>query len=188
MGLNTFYTWVIHLMIIIAIISMFYINLSLVFKVKSTGVMILRALAFSGGVLIFIGSYATGVDMPGLVLDSTTFGGVIGHQFFQYIMPALIGSFTSWILIRLMLNKTHSKKIIYLYIMTSTFIIMIFSHMYIEGGFKIQESESLNSTLKTNLSFVIGMIISILVQMNPDDISENSSSNGNDEPSWKDKV
>jgi len=151
-------------------------------------------LAFAGGILIFLGGRTSGTDIPTLIFNSLNIAPILNSNIIQNLTATVVGAFVAWLLILMVKKSKELKKLIYLFIMTSTFIIMTFSDMYLSSQFINSGNEE--STLKVNLFFIIGLIISLLFQVDTKKLSDSPSSNvnssnqkrKNNANNWRDKI
>lgn len=170
--LDNIYALILHGVTIISIFTLlFYIFKTLAERNIDSITKQLRALSFAGGILIFLGAKTSGMDIPTLVLSSINVGGAL----LSNLSATLVGAFMAWLIIRMIKKSKQKKKLIYLFIMTSTFIIFTFSDMYLTSKFTFDGTDK--STLQMNLFFIIGLIISVLFQLNTDDLVDDKESN-----------
>jgi len=174
---------------------MFYLISIFVLKAEDDFETIMRVLAFSVGLLVFLGGKSTGVSMPALILSSIDSTGGIISALIQYIFPAITGSFITFFLFRSIKKaQGDDNKIIYFLIFVSTLVALLFSDIYF-GNFTIESEKSI---VGTNISFVAGIIFTLLFKVDIvksiyEIISDGSnnksdgSSNTDDKDSWKNK-
>jgi hypothetical protein len=116
---------------------------------------IMRILAFSGGLLIFFGAKIADLSIPSLMLNSIDPSG----GFINYFFPAITGGLITYFLFQsIKKSKSKNNQKIYFLILLSTFIILIFTDIYL--GSILDKNEKTNIVI--NVSFLTGMILTLL--------------------------
>ena len=156
--LEWFYKIITHLMIISSIAGMSYFIVLLVLSVKSPVDRITRIIAGSAGILLFLGGKSIGYTLPEMVVGANqSISEFLG--FLSYIAPLPVGFFTTHYLLRyLSTDRKGEEKFIYLLIIISTIVILIFSDIYIG---KIVDNKG-DSSIVTNLLFLLGVIFDVI--------------------------
>lgn len=126
-----------------------------------------RTLALVGGVLIYMGARTSGTDIPHLIINALNVGS-FDSTFTQILASGMIGAITATILVWMVKKSGEFKKLMYLFIMTTTFILLTLSDMYTLANFT--STDSSNELLNINLYFITGLILAILFQVNEDDL------------------
>lgn len=181
---DSIYSEIQHGMIMLAIFLLTINVLKLLFEKVDPVVRQLRGLAFGLGLLIFIGAKTSGMDIPNLVLNSLNIGGLLNTEFVHNLTATMIGAFMASLLVFMAKRSREVSKVVYLIIMTITFIILTFTDMYITSQFVDDGGDK--NILKMNLFFVIGLGLSLLFM----NISK-MTKGGNDEPeedNWRNKI
>lgn len=153
-----FYSLIAGLMILAAIVGMFILIGKIILYTRDPFEKTMRLISFSGGVLIFVGARGMGLNIPELMLgsmDSTDL--IVG--FLSSIAPALIGAFLTYYLFRVISKNRDKNQLIYFLILLATFIILVFSDLFIQNIFAKE------STLGINVSFVVGIILTLLFKV-----------------------
>lgn len=189
-------TAIAHLATLIAMGTMFYLIVIFVLKADDDIETIMRVLAAAGGLLLFLGGKSTGVSIPALMLSSIDSTGGIIAALIQYIFPAIAGSVITYLLFKSIKDsKKDDNKRIYFLIFISSLITLLFTDIYF--GNVVSDSE--NSSVATNISFLSGIVLTLLFKVDIvkslyEIIRNNeskSSVENNDEDkkttSWKDK-
>lgn len=188
-------TLITHIATIVSIGAMFYLISIFVLKAEDDFETIMRVLAFSVGLLVFLGGKSTGVSMPALILSSIDSTGGIISALIQYIFPAIAGSLITFFLFRsIKKSQGDDNKIIYFLIFVSTLVALLFSDIYF-GNFTIESEKSI---VGTNISFVAGIIFTLLFKVDivksiyeiisdGSNNKNNESKNKDDKDSWKNK-
>lgn len=187
-------TLVAHLMTLASIGAMFYLIGIFVLKAEDDFETTMRVLASSLGLLLYLGGKSTGVSIPALILSSIDSTGGIISGLIQYIFPAIAGSLITLFLFQSIKDSKTDNKKIYLLIFISTLVTLLFTDIY----FGNVTSESESASVGTNISFVSGIILTLLFKVDIvkslyDIITENTQDkNGGDsgtsqKDSWKDK-
>ena len=157
------YQIILHLLILAAIASMIAVVFSLIFRDRNRHERVMRLIALSGGLLVFLGAKNSGISMPSLIflsIDNT--GGAI-HAFLSFFLPGALGLGVTYMLFRSISNIDGAdKRFYYFLIMLSTWICTLFIDSYL-GSFS---SESNTQLMTINISFVVGIIIMLLFNMN----------------------
>ncbi len=156
--LEWFYTAITHLMIVASIIGMSYFIVLLIANVRSPVDRITRIIAGTAGILLFLGGKSIGYTLPEMIIGAnqsiSEFLGVL-----SLIIPLPIGFITTHYLLKYLSNdRKGEEKFIYLLIMISTIIILIFSDIYIG---KIVDNKG-DSSIITNLLFLLGVIFDVI--------------------------
>jgi len=182
-----FYSFIAGLMILGVITGMFVLIWKIILYTRDPFEKTMRLISFSGGVLIFVGARSMGLTIPELMLSSLdSTGYIVG--FIASVAPALIGGFLTFYLFKTISENRDKNQLIYFLILLATFIILVFSDLFIHSVF------SKESGLGINVSFVVGIILTLLLKVeifrgiyNFILDSENKTINPN-KPSWKDKL
>lgn len=195
--MSAFYSIVAHLLIGLSIVAMFFLKYQLIIKAKGEIERIYRVIALSGGLLIFFGAKSSGVSMPMLMLSAMDSSGGGVASVISYIFPAIVGSVVTYLLFSSIKNLDDGDhRLVYFLIVISTLITLTFSDIYV-GSF-VDNSE--NANIKINISFLLGVIFTLLFRvdiiqsiygvMKNDNMSEVSSQTSEKEKSkdsWRDK-
>lgn len=155
-------TVIAHLATLVAMGAMFYLIIIFVLKADDDIETIMRVLAAAGGLLLFLGGKTTGVSIPALMLSSIDSSGGMVAALIQYIFPAIAGSLITYLLFRSIRNSSRDdNKRVYFLIFISTLITLLFTDVYF--GNVVSDSE--NSSISTNISFLSGIILTLLFKV-----------------------
>jgi hypothetical protein len=121
---------------------------------------IIRTISLTTGFLIYFGSKAVGLSIPDLLIHAIKISNPYLTIFVGILLPFATGVIAAWFLQRV-INKDEdfAARVI---ILITTFILVLFSDVYV-GTFGVHQfNKELNAYLLPNLSFTIGISLYLI--------------------------
>ncbi|GEM_PF-2806865 len=164
----TFFNILTHILVIVGIISVFYFIGYMIHRIDSILEKIIRITALSTGLLIYVGAKAIGISIPNLMIGGLGTLHPLSIGILGVIFPSFIGTFVAWYCIK-NLNK-HEDLAARLIILITTFIVVMFSDVYVASYSSNARIEGLNLSLLPNLTFTVGLSLYVIFKFRSDEI------------------
>jgi len=154
------YSAIAHLMMLTSIIMMFVFMGIFILRTEDEIEKIMRILALSVGILIFFGAKSMDTSIVNIIMNSIDSTGGVIVGLINYIFPAILGTFLVVILLK-SIQKDNTNRKIYLLILISTLVILIFTDIYLGSII----SDDKKTDLSINISFMVGIILTLLFKV-----------------------
>lgn len=163
----------------------------LISQAKNDFIRILRMLSAGLGFLCFFGARAADLSIPDLMLFSSGIGGGALHSIVTALIPAFVGSIVSFLLFKAVGKMgTGNERSVYLLICLTTLVAFLSFDSFLQA----LNSDVALPSLLPNLSFIVGVLTTMLFGLNLPEVLKNVVSSksrdetdgiNTDDNSWK---
>jgi GYF domain 2 len=165
-SMEIFFGILTHCLIVAGLLTQLYFMIQMILIARVHVERILRASAFSTGLLIFFGAKSLGVSIAELTASAASLSHPLTFGFFGILTPSAIGVMLSWYFVN-SLNRS-SNIVIRAMILVGTFSIIQFADVYLRA---VSDSTQLkpDKSLVPNLAFIISIMLYAILRYDPDD-------------------